>query len=266
MKIETINLDHGKNGFLIVPNEPNPEEEYKQKLYSNLQLPSAILSTKKNKDQFHIELFLKDTYIPLEYIEYVSDHWEFFGRKKGDVCRFQVYEDKEHVVSNLGYIVFDNGDVERSYFVDRAIELYDEMWNHIHIMWRNKENHIDNIHYDNKNMEIDISFFNTTTELHIRTIQHMIAYNQERIKRKGEKVSSVYYRVLPFIKEMDRNSCFYTYVTRIEHEPCKNGSYVDTVANTFILNLIDSIKSTWSGNPVTEPHFVEVEFGGKIYI
>lgn len=264
MQVKKIVLDGKKNGFLVKLSNGSFIKTTKHnyhKVFGNLLYARALAATNGCITQKDYTLILKigKNQIPMSITQRVNDHIEFYGKVNGEVILFKVYESSKRVATDCGYIVFDNGDKQRTHSKKRQNRLMDLMTDHIALISQ-KYGMIDEIiQYDEG---ITVIFRNTTTRLDIVSNKYLININQLRKEKQGVISEREYFRALPFDKDMDRYTTFYSFTSKEFYEPPRKNQ--QNIGVNTRLNMIDSIKLYWNGDEDHKPWFKRMKFAGDI--
>lgn len=264
-KNENIKFDGKKSGIVVqIKNANGSRPKYivldrKIKIFNNLDV-AKISAKELNEDGVFSYWISNDgVLININQCRYDKDTHTFQYIDNGSKTIYNFKELRTRKVSNLGYLIFDNGDKERisnntpwkrqnellSYITDVVSRLFGE---------KLKDTGISNI--DIRKKEIVLSIRSTTTKIHIVTNSLLMDINQERTiqREKDPRIKRI-----PFIKTMDKYLTFYIFSTR---DLCESKRVEgDEKASYIIKNIISDLAELY---PEADPRYEKVNYDGFI--
>jgi len=162
------------------------------------------------------------------------------------------------IVDTVGYIVFENGDEEksdRSYSLSRNIDLYNQIKRTAsRLMYYTDK--IDSCTMD-EHGHFTMNLSKSTGKIHICSCGQLMDLNDER-KNLG-------YRVLPFAKNMDKYLTFYIYTSYIVQERDANLNKLRSIRDLFMEYLVEDM-SCFNKFANANPRYVQLEYNLNIYL
>lgn len=222
------------------------------RLFKNLDIAKIITKdiVGDNKARYYIDFNGKT--IPLDECIFYNGKYQYIDKENG--VRYIIEELKDFKTLSCGYLCFEDGDTVRcnkKYGIKRQKELMNIITDMCTgILCENGQITIDKI-VKKSSKEVIVRLKGTSGRIHIVSNSHLMDINQER-KEEGN-------RAFPFIKEMDKFTTMYVFITKDKSEPFRINT--DEKINT----LLDYILSDLQDNiPETSPKYVPVEYNGYI--
>lgn len=206
--IKVIDYDTGRSRYI-----QNLDGSYR--MFKNVDVAIATAKSIVNGNSKLIPCFkIGEMIYQYKMVQKIGNYFSIFI----DDQLYKIYEDKTSTVTELSYLVFENGDTERcdkQYGVKRCNQLLKDIGSTLYLLFgSDKDSNISKIHQTNN--EIIVSIKNSTGKIHILKCSKLMDINQDR-KSRDE-------RCFVFLKEMDKYTTFYVYMTKDKTEPNKVSS------------------------------------------
>lgn len=228
-------------------------KENKVRLFDNLEVAKAVAKTVTGIEP-KIEYFISidDKMYPLEKAYKVHGIYKIIDREKQQII--SVREKNEFKASKFSYIVFEDGDTtrcEKKYGHERNGQLMNSIAAAIELAFIENRNEFGISYTESYNSEFVIHLRDCTGAIHICTNGNLMDINQCR-KEEGLKV-------FPFVKNMDKFTTFYTYISRDASEPTRVNS------EEKALKLLDRLFAhICELEPDANAKISKIEYGGYI--
>lgn len=230
--------------------------------YPNLQV--CIVDMVKrgyvNPKQYELSFVFEDSQrrISFDQAEKIGDYYIVDTGNQDEEPFLYLKETIVDMVDTVGYIVFENGDSEksdRSYSLSRNVDLYNQI-KHTASNMMNYTDKIESCTVD-EHSHFTLNLAKSTARIHICSCSQLMDLNDER-KALG-------YRVLPFAKNMDKYLTFYIYTSYIVQERDANLSNLRSTRDLFMeylaqdMSLVDKFESA-------NPRYKELDYNLNIYL
>lgn len=268
-----VNLDGEKNGIIMkVSNKTSGKNGFKRKNNyvchrdGNIKLFSNFDIVKLNKILYYnncnVEyLFSIDKKtIPFYKCTKFEDGYHYIDLEEN--TRYIIHEKKEYKIIRNGYLVFEDGDINRcdkKYGFKRRKELMLYISDMVKSILKNENDILrkKNIGITKINKindsELILSVYRSTAKIHILTNSRLMDMNQER------KLNNI--RAIPFSKNMDKFTTMYVYADKDYFDPINNNAEekVELIINAIVDQLVEEI-------PELKTKFVGIEFTGYVNV
>lgn len=258
----SVELDGIKNGIIVEAVGDNGKRKVISskgagaRLFKNIEIAKVAARSVLGTLPLRYYIYIKGTKYNFDLCQEINDMYQMYDEKKN--VMYDIFPDRSVKVTKLGYIVTEDGDTvrcDKQYGVKRVKKLLEYSRNiAMGILCENNgEFSIDKI--ERSNYEYILHIKNTTGKIHIITNSKLMDINQAR-KELGE-------RCLPYLKEMDKFTTLYVYITKDINEPNKIGTdymadkILEYIISDFNYYHIEDMKDI-------EAKFVEVSFNGYI--
>ncbi len=171
------------------------------------------------------------------------------------------------VVQSIQYIVFNDGDVRRT--EDRK----EGMRTQKHLLNLIRKAAVETFYYFGvfegvkqvNAEELEISFKNSTSKIHICTNGNIARFNKIR-KETGSIPQCA--RCIPFLKDMDKYTTFFMYIDKDSAEPNNFGfdAGIDEDIKKSMAMIIEYLKDMQANDPDFSIKTIPVEFNGTILV
>lgn len=259
LKNETIYLD-GENSGIIVQiknaygNKPKfLTLENKPRLFNNIEVAKVMAQVIIPEGEFSYWILYNTigNAVNINKCRYIKKIHTFQCVDEINGVIYNFVEKRTHKLSNLGYLIFDDGDVNRfekeegqlrqkelvDYITDIASGLLGEKW---------EEYGVSLIEVKRKDVIIHIK--STTTKIHIAFNSKIMDINQEKTKIPGT-------RRIPFLKNMDKYVTFYVFASKDIGEGKRIGG--EEKAKNVIENIVRDLQEYY---PETKAKLETIEF------
>jgi len=265
---ETIKFDAETSGIVVqITNADGKRKKFimstlgeklKPRLFNNLEIAKLMANANFEEGLFKYWIMFNDdeeNMVPIDKCRYIKNSHTFQYIDSGANCIYNFVENRKHKLSNLGYLVFDNGDVAKndketglirqkelnSYVIDVVNGLLGE---------KNKWGDFGITLIETPHKEIVLHIKNTTTKIHIASNSKIMDINQEKGLIPGTKR-------IPFKKNMDKYLTFYVFASKDVQEAKRLEGEVK--ARTIIGSILKDLQDYY---PDSLPKFEEIQFIG----
>ena len=242
--VKTKAAANRKSRFITLQDKVTP------RLFNNLQVAKVTAGIIIPGRKF--EYFIKignNNLVNIDYCNNINDTWQFVVND----TLYIVKEKHSRRTMHLGYICFENGEIERcdrQYGTKRQKELMNIIRDELTaLVCENIDGGISSIEKDGK--EYIINLKNTSAKIHIMYGSKLMDLNQT--KRSAGK------RCLPFIKDMDKYLTFYLYSDKDRTESAKLEA--SDKATKIIEYIIDDLQNIYTDLNVK---YIPVDYNGYI--
>lgn len=258
-----VKLDGQTNGFALWLFSSNEEDKFckdnrgKIKLFKNLDLARSWVANNfgiVNPYSYKVWIMCGNPEIEIDFedCEKIFGYYEYIFED----TKYFIEEEKIDKVTKLGYIVFENGDEEKTdkaYGKKRSKELFNNVKTVIYDLakYPNWSPAIGSVGKYNGHLVVKLA--NCTGKIHIMFISQLMDFNV--LRKENEK------RCLPFEPNKDKYLCLYIYLSKDVSDPVNFG--IEDKLNKVEELIIDYLKDYY---PESNPRYIGVEFKGTILI
>ena len=268
-----VNLDGEKNGIVMRISDKVPTKNgFKRKNSyvchrdGNIKLFTNFDIAKLNQALYYKNCIVEYSFaigkktIPFYKCTKFEDGYHYIDLEED--ARYIIHEKKEYKIIRNGYIVFEDGDVnrcEKKYGFKRRKELMLYISDMVKSILRNENDKLreKNIGITKikkiNDSELILSVYGSTAKIHILTNSRLMDVNQER------KQNNI--RAIPFSKDMDKFTTMYVYADKDYFDPINNNAEekVELIINAIVDQLIEEM-------PELKTKFVGIEFTGYVNV
>lgn len=258
-KNELVNFDTEKVGIVVqIANANGNLPKYmtldrKPRLFNNLRVAKIMAnsSIEGGKFNYWIHWDNMENLININRCRYDKKNhiFQFIDNETKTIYNFK--EIRTNKVSNMGYLIFDNGDTVRTEMEagrKRQAELLNIVAGVCTDLLVEKWEEYGITRIENRRKELVVHIKSTTAKIHIAFNSRIMDINQEKGLTPGKKR-------LPFIKSMDKYVTFYVFVAKDVAEGKRIGG--EEKAKYILDNIIGDLQKYY---PETNAKFEPVEY------
>ena len=233
-------------------------EKFKPRLFNNLEIAKIMANANFEEGLFKYWIMFdgnEENMIPIEKCRYIKDSHTFQYIDNSTNHIYNFVENRKHKLSNLGYLIFDDGDVTKndretglirqkelnSYIIDVVNGLFGE---------KNKWGDFGITLIETPHKEIVLHIKNTTTKIHIASNSRIMDINMEKGLTPGVKR-------IPFKRNMDKYLTFYIFASKDIQEAKRLDG--ESKAKMIIDSILKDLQYYY---PDSLPKFEEIHFTG----
>lgn len=262
---ETIKFDGETSGIAVQITNANGNkkrfisailDKSKPRLFNNLEVARIMANANFEEGLFKYWISfdgVEDHMIPINKCRYIEGSHIFQYIDLDAKIIYNFIENRKHKLSNLGYLIFDNGDEVKNdkesgmirqkelinYVADVASGLLGEKWDDYGITL-----------IESPYKELVLHIKSTTTKIHIAYNSKIMDINQEKGLTPGVKR-------IPFMKNMDKYLTFYVFASKDVQEARKLDG--EGKAKAIIDSIVNDLKDFY---PSSLPKFERIDFNG----
>ena len=260
-KNETIKFDGENSGIIAQIKNVNGNKirfitlNNKPRLFNNIDVARIMAGVIMEDNSFSYWIYTGSmkNIININKCKYNKRRHTFQYIDMENKVIYNFIEERKHRLSNLGYLVFDEGDVKRTdkeigvlrqkelvgYIADIASGLLGEKWEDYGVSL-----------IEVKRKEVVLHIKSTTTKIHIASNSKIMDINQAKGLTPGVKR-------IPFIKSMDKFVTFYVFSSKDIGEGKRVGG--DEKAKYIIDCIVNDLKRYY---PESNPKLERIDYTG----
>lgn len=222
------------------------------RLFSNFEVADLVLNSCVKNSDIRYSFSIDGMIIPVDNCTKIGEYYQYIDNSNQNI--YYIKEVKEARLLKVGYLVFDNGDIER---IDKSKGSYR---NRTLIKYlKNLSVSIMSAHDSElgltgvkeiSNREYVLHLKHSTGRLHFIACSNIMDLNQAR-KEVGKKA-------LVFNKDVDKYTCIYVYMTKLVGEP--NKFETSERLNKLLDWVVDNLVENPPENSTATPKYIDVEF------
>ena len=249
--------DFIRNNMIFIPKSmKSVVGENDIKLFKNLETAKAYLNYKfkiTDPHDYKIWLFVNDMEIDYDNIQYNSPYYEYYDEEN---IHYYIMETAVEKVTNIGYIVFEDGDEKKICDPKIGSKKSKELYGYVRqaissiVSYPDLDVSIEKIYRDSKGF-LCLKLKNSTAKIHILYNSQIMDLNMNR-KAGGLKC-------IPFIGDMDKYKSIYIFATKDESDYLIKDieDYIMTIINMIMEELVYYYQES-------NPRYVPVQFNGYV--
>lgn len=258
---EIINFDGEKSGIIVqIKNANGNIQKFitlngKPRIFNNLEVAKIMSNVILNGGTFTYWILYDGmkNIININKCRYIdrTRTFQYIDEVNGIVYNFN--EKRTHKVSNLNYLIFDDGDtvrVDKEYGIERQKELIGFVADVASRLLgeKRKQNAISLLELRRKELIVHIK--GTTAKIHVTYNSKLMSINQKKSLTPGV-------RRIPFLKEMDKFVTFYVFVSKDIGEGRRVGG--EEMADAVIQDIIRDLQTYYDD---CKPKIHHIDYNG----
>lgn len=260
-KNEIIKFDGEKTGIITqVKSEDGNTQKFitldgKPRIFNNLEVAKIMSNTRVENGNFTYFILYNDSksIININKCRYIkkTHTFQYIDDMNGIIYNF--VEKRTHKLSNLNYLIFDDGDtvrIDKELGVLRQKELMGYIADVASCLLGEKKEKNAIILLEQKRKELILHIKGTTAKIHISYNSKIMDINQMKTLTPGV-------RRIPFIKEMDKFTTFYMFISKDIGEGNRVGG--KEIADAVMQDIIDDLQKYYSD---CKPKVHHIDYNG----